>query len=211
MSNLDLEAVRRLPLAALVLCLSACASGGASPPPAPGPVIPPQVAYRIDDHRYFEITPWPDGECADKMLYFVDTVKGIRSQAVKWDNVMTQAKFIIDAANDQYLVAPVTRGNTNCSSGGGACGGDKMPYSSDGGRTWKRVWSPGTTYDLMVSGAKAYQSHRIQTVHTDGLDLTLSKPESTDWKTVRGFVFKPRIAPMDTEVRCSAKPEGSQR
>jgi hypothetical protein len=224
MSNLDLEAVRRLPLAALVLCLSACASGGASPPPAPGPVIPPQVAYRIDDHRYFEITPWPDGECADKMLYFVDTVKGIRSQAVKWDNVMTQAKFIIDAANDQYLVAPVTRGNTNCSSGGGACGGDKMPYSSDGGRTWKRVWSPGTTYDLMVSGAKAYQSwHRpaYGTTSTDGLDLANDITTTSgvngplryeaQWKPVKDFVFKPRIAPMDTKVRCSANPEGSQR
>jgi hypothetical protein len=211
MSNLDLQLTWRLALAALALALSACASGagGASPPSAPGPSKSPQVVYRIDDHRYFELTP--DETCFGNMLYFVDMAKGIRSEVVTFDAVMNRTTLIIDAANDQYLVAPVTRGSINCSSGGGACGGDKMPYSIDGGRTWKRVWSPGTTYDLAVSGSTAYQSHRIQTVHTDGLDLTLSKPESTDWKTVRGFVFKPRIAPMDTKVRCSAKPEGSQR
>ena len=215
MSNLDFKPAWRLTLAALALALSACASGGASPPPTPETYIPPQVAYRIDDHRYFEITPWPDGECAEKMLYFVDTAKGIRSKAVQWDNVMTQGKLIIDAANDQYLVAPVTRGGTNCSSGGGACG-DKMPYSTDGGRSWKLAWSPGTTYDLMVGGSTAYQSHyrpAYGITRTTTLELTISKPEGNDWKVLNDqhFVFKPHIAPVDIKVQCKAQDSGNSK
>lgn len=209
MSNLDFEPAWRLTLAALGLVLSACASSGASPPPAPGPVIPPQVAYRIDDHRYFEITPDADDECADKMIYFIDTAKGIRSQVVKWDNVMARAKFIIDAANDQHLVAPVTRGSINCSSGGGACG-DRLPYSTDGGRTWRRAWAPSPYYDLMISGSTAYQSHRNEDLITNGLDLTvLPTPDDTNWKFLRDFAFKPRIAPVDTKVICKAQGNGS--
>lgn len=221
MGNLDFKPAGRLALVALALALNACASGGASPPLAPGPSKPPQVVYRIDDHRYFELTP--DETCFDNMLYFVDTIKGIHSAVVKFDAVMNRTTLIIDAANDQYLVAPVTRGGTNCSSGGGACG-DKMPYSTDGGRTWKLVWSPGTTYDLMVSRSKAYQSwHRpaYGTTSTDELDLVnditftggVNGPPryEAQWKSVKDFVFKPLIAPVDTKVLCKAQSDGSQK
>ncbi|WP_043115900.1 hypothetical protein, partial [Pseudacidovorax intermedius] len=63
---------------------------------------------------------------------------------------------------------------------------------------------------LMVSGSMAYQSHRIQTVVTDGLDLTIARPISSDWKWIRDFAVQPRIAPVDTKVLCSAprQPEG---
>lgn len=191
------------------LCLSACAGVGISPSSAQPPKssVPAQVVYRIDDHRYFELTP--DETCFGNMLYFVDTAKGIHSEVVTFDAVMNRTTLIIDAANDQYLVAPVTRGGTDCSSGGGACGGDKMPYSTDGGKTWKRVWSPGSNYDLMVSGSTAYQSHRNVNVITEGLELTLVKPMSDDWKYLPGFIFKPRIAPADTKVLCKALGNGS--
>jgi hypothetical protein len=209
MSKSDFRSVWGLTLAALVLALSACAVGRASPPPTHRPDIPPQVAYRLDEHRYFEITPWPDGECAEKMLYFVDTAKGIRSKAVQWDNVMTQGTFIIDAANDQYLVAPVTRGGINCSSGRGRCG-ERLPYSTDGGRTWRQAWYPGYGDDLMIRESTVYRSYRIQTIHTDRLDLSdLPTPSDTNWKSVRDFVFKPRIAPVDTKVQCKAQDSGS--
>lgn len=201
---------RRIALASIGLSLSACAAIGTSSPQPVEPTVPPQVAYRIDDHRYFEVTPHADGECTGTGLYFVDTAKGIHSDVVTWDNVMTHGRFAIDAANDQYLVAPVSRGGLDCSSGGGGCG-DVMPYSTDGGRTWKYVWSPGNDDDVMVSGPMAYQSHRIQTIVTDGLDLTISKPVSADWKSIRNFVFKPRIAPVDTKVRCKIRtPVGTQ-
>lgn len=209
MSKSDFRSVWGLTLAALVLALSACAVGRASPPPTHRPDIPPQVAYRIDEHRYFEITP--EDNCYGDMLYFIDTAKGIRSEVVGFDAVMNRTTLIIDAANDQYLVAPVTRGGINCSSGGGGCAAAAMPYSIDGGRTWKRVWSPGTTYDLMVSGSTAYQSHRNVDVITDGLDLTHPTPQSSDWTYLPGFVFKPRIPPADIKVQCKAQDSGSRK
>jgi len=213
MSNLDLHRLRWLASAALALSLSACVSSTAEPytgpvypaqaPQPPQPKPTPQVVYRIDDHRYFELTP--DETCFGNMLYFIDTAKGIRSEVVKFDAVMNRTTLIIDAANDQYLVAPVTRGgNTNCSSGGGACGGNKLPYSTDGGRTWQLTWAYSYDDGLMVSGATAYNLDGTKLTHA--LDLTLPRPQSNDWRYLANFVFKPRMAPADTKVWCTAKP-----
>jgi hypothetical protein len=196
--------------AVMSLCLSACAGGGASQSSARSPKssVPAQVAYRIDDHRYFEITP--EQHCYGDMLYFVDTVKGIHSEVVRFDAVMNRTTLIIDAANDQYLVAPVTRGSINCSSGGGACG-ERLPYSVDGGRTWRRAWYPGYGDDLMISESTVYRSYRVETIHTDKLELTgLPTPSDTDWKSVRSFMFRPRIAPIDTKVLCKAQDNGGK-
>ncbi|RYG59006.1 hypothetical protein EON80_26230 [bacterium] len=121
---------------------------------APIEIAAPQVAYRIDEHRFFEIVPSGPGACTNAMVYFVDKAKGIRSEAVRLDpGSMGAGTLIIDAANDQYLVAPVTRGNLDCSSGGGYCAGPKLPYSVDGGRTWKRG-NPRFTngFDLYLTG-----------------------------------------------------------
>lgn len=208
MNKIDVVPVWRLTLVALAMGLCACVQAVSPPKVRPAASSkPPQVVYRIDDHRHFELTP--DETCFGNMLYFVDTAKGIRSEVVTFDAVMNRTTLIIDAANDQYLVAPVTRGGINCSSGGGACTAATMPYSIDGGRTWKRVWSPGTTYDLMVSGSTAYQSHRNVDVITEGLDLTHSTPQSSDWTYLPGFVFEPRIPPADIKVQCKAKNSGS--
>lgn len=210
MSNLDFKPAWRLTLAALALALalalSACASGRASPPP-PQPAKPPQVVYRIDDHRYFELTP--DETCFGNMLYFIDTVRGIRSEVVTFDAVMNRTTLIIDAANDQYLVAPVTRGGINCSSGGGACGGDQLPYSIDGGRTWTRVWAHSSRNGAMVSGSTAYNVDGVKLMH--GLGLMSPKPQSNDWKYLPDFAFKPRVAPMDTKVTCKANDSESRK
>jgi hypothetical protein len=230
MSSLDFKPTQRLALAALALALGACASGRVSEPRTPGLVILPQVAYRIDENRYFEITP--ENDCYGDMLYFVDKAKGIRTGVVRFDAVMNRTTLIIDAANDQYLVAPVTRGSINCSSGGGGCG-DKMPYSTDGGRTWQRVQA-STNHDIMTSGSMAYQSTElisysapgfdkkniIRKVVFNGIDLAkdivvtggIDGPRRAEgyWKLVKNFAFKPRIAPVDTTVRCSAKFKGNQ-
>ena len=204
--KLNVKPLLWLAVFAQALGLSACVSGRAPSPP-PKPFVPPQVVYRIDANRYFELTP--DETCAGNILYFVDKAKGVRSGVVKFDAVMNHTTLVIDAANDQYLVAPVTRGGTNRSSGGGG-GGDSMPYSTDGGRTWEWAWSPGTDYDLMVSGSMAYQTHVNVDPITQGLDLTLPQPQSNDWKYLPKFIFKPRIAPLDTKVRCSAKTQGQR-
>lgn len=215
MSKLDLRRPHRLALTALALGLSGCVSSTTPPyrdqaTKQAKPKPAPQVVYRIDDHRYFEVTP--ENDCYDDMLSFVDTARGIRSDVVKFDAVMNRTTLIIDAANDQYLVAPVTRGGTNCSSGGGACGGSSMPYSIDGGRTWQRAWHAAPGNDLMISQSTAYRRYRIQSFHTDALDLvTFPTSRSAAWKTLGDdFVFKPRVAPVDTKVWCSTKPEGSK-
>ena len=207
MKSPDLQPVWRLSLAAFAITLSACAFGNSSSALEPRLTKPAQVVYRIDDHRYFELTP--DETCFGNMLYFVDTAKGIRSEVVIFDAVMNRTTLVIDAANDQYLVAPVTRGSINCSSGGGVCG-ERLPYSVDGGRTWRRAWYPGYGDDLMARESAVYRSYRIQTVHTDKLDLTdLPATNDTSWKSIHDFVFKPRIAPVDTKVMCNAKDNGS--
>uniref|UniRef100_UPI000D398194 T6SS immunity protein Tli3 family protein n=1 Tax=unclassified Variovorax TaxID=663243 RepID=UPI000D398194 len=201
MEKIDGRVAWRPTLAALALALGGCASYVSAVPPVPQPAKPPQVVYRIDDHRYFELTP--DETCFGNMLYFIDTAKGIRSEVVIFDAVMNRTTLVIDAANDQYLVAPVTRGGINCSSGGGACGGDKMPYSTDGGRTWQRVWAHSSRDSVMISGAVAYNVDGLGFIN--GLDLTLAKPESNDWRHLRDFVFEPRVAPIDVKVLCKAQ------
>jgi hypothetical protein len=129
---------------------------------------------------------------------------------VQWDNVMTQGSFVIDAANDQYLVAPVTRGGTNCSSGGGICG-DKMPYSTDGGRTWKQVWAPSPYDKLHISGSKVYQIDQDNLAREFDLSSLPVSEGRVRWPFIHGFVFKPHTTPAETKVRCSAEPEESRR
>lgn len=205
MRNIDLDSTWRLTLVALTLAMGACASGRASSPPSLQPLKPAQVVYRIDDHRYFELTP--DETCFGNMVYFVDTAKGIRSEVVTFDAVMNRTTLVIDAANDQYLVAPVTRGGINCSSGGGGCGGDQLPYSVDGGRTWQRIWAHSSRNGVMVTGSMAYNVDGAKLIH--GLDLKLSKPRSNDWNYVSDFVFMPRVAPVNVNVVCKAQDTGS--
>jgi hypothetical protein len=121
-------------------------------------VAPPQVTYRIDENRYFELVHHTHQSCANAGVFYVDKALGIRSFVVTLDPAVTGASnFIIDAANDQYLIGPVTRGNTDCSSGGGGCGGASMPYSTDAGRTWRRASPPITGgYELYLAGEAVF-------------------------------------------------------
>lgn len=203
------SAMRRSVFAMGALLLGACGLRGAPPAQAAKPAPPPQVVYRIDDHRYFEVTPKND--CYGDMIYFVDTAKGIRSGVVPFDAVMNRTTLIIDAANDQYLIGPVTRGgNTNCSSGGGACGGDKMPYSTDAGRTWQLAAHPGWGDDLMASGTVAYHSYVNRKRITTSLNLS-SLPTIRDakWTYLPDFVFEPRQMPIGQKVECNVTGHGS--
>jgi pimeloyl-ACP methyl ester carboxylesterase len=202
--------------------LTACSLGGLGGPypgvpalsdagraqPYTGEVAAPQVAYRIDENRYFEIVPYGRGACTNAMVQFVDKAKGIRSDAVLFDwGPMVEAKLIIDASNDQYLVAPVTRGNTDCSSGGGLCGGSKLPYSTDGGRTWKRVEVPFTYGPVDSRGVHVYVSTanaRIDRRETEILALSTANPTLKDWQTDEPLgIPVPKLAPIDTKFHCT--------
>ncbi|MEJ8822147.1 hypothetical protein WKW80_08850 [Variovorax humicola] len=170
------------------------------------PVAPPQVVYRIDENRYFELVPRGEGACTDATVFYVDKKKGIRSLVVKWDRgAMGGSAFIIDAANDQYLVGPVTRGNTDCSSGGGSCGGARLPYSTDAGRTWKRAEALSPTDPMSVSGSIVYEvDSGFDT--TQSLDLSKDSPSRRDWRVVskNGQLPQSRKAPIDNIFHCTA-------
>lgn len=212
------------PCVATTLLLSACGLGGLTGPypgvpelrspgraqPYTGEVAAPQVAYRIDENRYFEIVPNGPGACTNAMVYFNDRVQGIRTPVVKLDpGSMGAATFIIDAANDRYLVAPIVRGNTDCSSGGGLCGGSKLPYSTDGGRTWKRA-NPRVSGDdiylsgeivLVSSGGRSEQTAKLSNAPED--DATWSRFNSS--KTPLPPLQK---NPIDNKFHCT--PNGKE-
>jgi hypothetical protein len=205
-------------VAAGVILLTACSLGGLGGPypgvpalsdpgraqPYTGEVAAPQVAYRIDENRYFEIVPYGRGACTNAMVQFVDKAKGIRSDAVLLDpGSMGAATLIIDASNDQYLVAPVTRGNTDCSSGGGLCGGSKLPYSTDGGRTWNRGQArSATAWPIHLRGSIVYATGGSGV--TEYVDLAKGSLATRDWQALPDYAGPPAPtkAPIDTKFHC---------
>ena len=169
-----------------------------------GPAAAPQVGYRSDEGRYFEIVPRAAAACTGAMLYYVDKGKGIRSAVVKFDDgTMLGNEFVIDAANEEYLVGPITRGNTDCSSGGGFCGGSKLPYSTDGGRTWKRGEASSASDRLSITGTYVYAVGNVPRL----ADLANGRPSLSDWRYVRETT-RPRIEPLDTKFHCT--PNGKE-
>ncbi|MEJ8822146.1 hypothetical protein WKW80_08845 [Variovorax humicola] len=196
------------------MLLTACALRGGPYPGVPEllpadsvdqrgrPVAPPQVVYRIDENRYFELVPRSEGACTDATVFYADKKKGIRSLVVKWDRgAMGGSAFIIDAANDQYLIGPVTRGNTDCSSGGGSCGGARLPYSTDAGRTWKRADALSPTAPMSISGSFAYSIGNRKLVSS--LDLSQSNVAEGEWTYLPNFAFVPRKFPIDNIFHCA--------
>src|SRR5450830_790862 len=183
------------------LLLSACTlpiSRSGKEPPYTGPVAKPQVAYRIDDHRFFEIVPLREEACSSAVVYYTDKARDIHTAVVRLDpGSMGAADFIIDAANDQFLVGPISRGNLDCQSGGGGCGGSRLPYSTDGGRTWKRANPPYSGgHDVYQSGDEVYNSA------TRAKMQDLQNGYSA-WNVgnLRDFP-KPVKAPIDTKFHC---------
>jgi hypothetical protein len=168
--------------------------------PYEGIVAAPQVAYRIDEHRFFEIVPRTAAACHTGALYYIDKTQGIRSHVSAWEpEYNLRSTFIIDAANDQYLVAPVVRGNLDCSSAGEYCAGPKLPYSVDGGRTWKRGEVSSASDDISVSGSTAYAIGNV----ARKVNLALGISSLKDWKSVPGYQPDPHVPPLDTKFHCS--------
>lgn len=115
--------------------LAACSPQPTHAPYA-GPVAAPQVAYRIDGHRYFEVVPREKFACARARLFYNDTAHGIRSDVASWDRVWNGA-LIIDAATDNYLVSPIINSSSACQTGGGDLCASRLYYSQNGGRSWQ--------------------------------------------------------------------------
>lgn len=122
-----------------------------------GPVAKPQVAYRIDDHRFFEVVPYDKFACARARLYYTDTAKGIHTNIAPWDQVQDEGVFMIDAASDQYLVAPRINSSSGCQTGGGDLCAGSLYFSQDSGKTWVR--------DMPLGGANYLTKNTVYPLH----------------------------------------------
>lgn len=96
----------------------------------------PQVAYRIDSNRFFEIVPLKDSPCRHARLFYNDTALGVHIDVVSWDRI-SDGQLVIDAATDRFLVSPVILSSSSCHSGGGDLCAPSIAYSDDRGRSWK--------------------------------------------------------------------------
>ncbi|WP_211443023.1 T6SS immunity protein Tli3 family protein [Collimonas humicola] len=200
---------KTLTCAAMLLAgvlLSACAlhRTSGSEPPYSGPVAQPQVAYRIDEQRFFEIVPLRAEACSSADLYYTDTAHNIRSRVsyfMAGYNLRTD--FIIDAANDQYLVAPIVRGNIDCESGGNGCSGSRLPYSTDGGRTWKAVETRFNNGPIRLINSNFYIETNDE---AETLDISKDGQGWKDWR--RGMIrnmgiSNPQRRPIDSKFHCT--------
>ncbi len=168
--------------------------------PYDGPVAASQVVYRIDENRFFENVPYEAMACARSWLYYTDTSKGIHTKIVSVNNLMGAEKFIIDAENDQYLVAPLINSNASCgasTSEDSACS-PRLPYSTDAGRTWKFVnplWSRSGDPVILVNDRVFYADSTAKfSDFVKGDDA---------WKEMEEKNFpKPSKYPIDTKFHC---------
>ena len=112
-----------------------------SPKPPPLPIAKPQVVYRIDENRYFEIVPRSPAACERALVYYVDKKLEIYSYVIPYDaETMNGRKFRIDAANDRYLGAPASRFNIECTGKDHYdCKKLVTAFSIDFGRSWQFV------------------------------------------------------------------------
>jgi hypothetical protein len=142
----------------LMTCFThiSCTNTGLKQPPRSLIITPPQVIYRIDDHRYFVINNDGKEECYAGIILYIDEKLGIRSTVETWESAKLWRKFTIDASNEKYLGAPTAGSSGNCSSGSGNCLGDATKYSVDYGRTWI-YRRHGTADDILISGNKFYK------------------------------------------------------
>lgn len=186
------------PLVALLL--AACASGHRISTYV-GPVAAPQVVYRIDDHRYFEVVPLEGMPCVRARLYYTDKARNIHIDIASWDRV-ANGSFIIDAANDNFLIGPILLSSGNCQTGDSAnlkCA-SRLPYSVDGGRTWKYNIPQWSDRDAYMTGIEIYTGGARASI------VSLADGHVPNvWHASRLREFpQPRIRPLDTRFHCTA-------
>src|SRR5450830_1552508 len=100
--------------------------------PAPPPTydVPPQVIYRIDDHRYISLENY---DHCNGQNYYVDTKAGLHTRLEPGAFSDYKGLLIIDDASGMNIVVPQAPAST-CGDRG--CN-VYLQYSTDGGRTFK--------------------------------------------------------------------------
>jgi hypothetical protein len=189
----------------ILFTLAACAQPDYQP--YSGPVAAPQVTYRIDEQRYFEVVPREEYACARARLYYVDKARNIRTNVVSWDRV-SDSTFVIDATNDQYLVAPIVLSSSDCQTGGGDLCAPSLYYSQDSGRTWQINKPPITLAggDVYLIGDTIFYAGRrakLSAIATEG-----------DHAWVQFYLTGPNKlppigkAPLDRRLQCHRNANG---
>lgn len=168
-----------------------------------GQPAPSQVVYRIDDHRYFMIEPRLNYACVRADLNYVDTSLGIRARVPGWDRMEKRGRFLIDAANDNYLVAPVAGMDAICAPDTHPAHCESfMVYSQDAGRTWEITKQLRyRQYDgevRLVGDTVYYAGHRAKLPDLASGDSAWSSFQLDGQNTMPPLV-KP---PIDTEFHC---------
>src|SRR5450830_1010194 len=129
-------ALKIIGAALLAVGMTACAQNDAPPTSShgtilrPSPDMPPQIIYRIDDHRYISL------ENYDKCFgdnYYVDTKAGLHTRLEPGAFSDYKGLLIIDDASGMNIVVPQAPAST-CGDRG--CN-VYLEYSTDGGRTFK--------------------------------------------------------------------------
>jgi hypothetical protein len=187
--------------------------------PYAGQVAAPQVAYRIDDNRYFEVVPLESMACARARLYYTDKAKGIHTNVASWDEV-SDGTFIIDASNDQYLITPIILSHSGCQAGGGDLCSNSLYFSKDAGKTWRDDMVGGRGSVTYLTGETVYQHHPRYKDAGLKASINVQIPEGPRWKVLPGGAIKryqaltwteftnqkipsPIKKPIDTQFHCN--------
>src|SRR5450830_1957742 len=135
-ANDMMNTVKIIGAALLAIGMTACAQNDTIPTSPygtilrPSPDMPPQVIYRIDDHRHISL------ENYDKCFgdnYYVDTKAGLHTRLEPGAFSDYKGRLIIDDASGMNIVVPQAPAST-CGDRG--CN-VYLQYSTDGGRTFK--------------------------------------------------------------------------
>ncbi len=184
--------------------------GGVSSTKTIYPPAPAQTVYRIDENRYFEVEPFGRGACAYADLVYIDRLKEIRSKISLWKGYYgpnqneVNPKFIIDAANKDYLVAPILgrRGDCGADTASRPWCSKRLPYSTDGGRSWKFIAPERTN-----SGAIVLTGDQVFFAHSTAKLSELRQGNGT-WKVTWEEFPQPRKSPLDARFHCT--PNGKE-
>jgi hypothetical protein len=125
--------------------------------------VPPQVIYRIDDHRFLTLENY--NECYGYAWYH-DTKQGVRTKVgLMWPNGF-HGKLVIDDPTGMNVAVPTV--STNLCGDRGCL--DYVAYSTDGGRSFH--WLHYDIYDHTPDPVESSKSYTFS-VTKDSLYITM--------------------------------------
>jgi len=152
-------------------------AGCAIPPPKPPSVephydVPPQVIYRIDDHRYMSLENYRD--CNFGTTYYNDDRQGVRFELGRGTFENFRGRLINADPSGRYLVLPSSRPpHYGCPDKG--CN-VSFYYSTDGGRTFQS----GGYYMRYMLDPYEYSANYIVAAGADRIYIARKRGKTVD-------------------------------